>query len=41
VSALHGIRIVTRWAGGTRAGAAPRAAVWQRALDDLARSPSL
>jgi branched-subunit amino acid aminotransferase/4-amino-4-deoxychorismate lyase len=36
VSALHGIRTVTRWAGGTPAGEAPRAAAWQRALDDLA-----
>lgn len=34
VSALHGIRTVTRWVGGTRAGAAPRAATWQRLLDD-------
>jgi branched-subunit amino acid aminotransferase/4-amino-4-deoxychorismate lyase len=34
VSALHGIRTVTHWVGGTRAGAAPRAAAWQRALDD-------
>lgn len=36
VSALHGIRAVTRWAGGTTAGAAPRAATWQRLLDDFA-----
>jgi len=36
VSALHGIRAVTRWAGGTPAGAAPRAATWQRLLDDFA-----
>jgi branched-subunit amino acid aminotransferase/4-amino-4-deoxychorismate lyase len=37
VSALHGIRAVTRWAdGGPSAGAAPRAAVWQRGLDDFA-----
>ncbi len=35
VSALHGIRTVTRW-GGTPAGAAPRAATWQRLLDDVA-----
>jgi branched-subunit amino acid aminotransferase/4-amino-4-deoxychorismate lyase len=36
VSALHGIRAVTRWAGGgPAAGEAPRAAVWQRLLDDL------
>jgi branched-subunit amino acid aminotransferase/4-amino-4-deoxychorismate lyase len=34
VSALHGIRTVTRWVGPARAGAAPRAAAWQRALDD-------
>jgi branched-subunit amino acid aminotransferase/4-amino-4-deoxychorismate lyase len=34
VSALHGIRAVTAWAGGTRAGAASRAPTWQRALDD-------
>jgi branched-subunit amino acid aminotransferase/4-amino-4-deoxychorismate lyase len=34
VSALHGIRAVTRWtAGGPAAGAAPRAAAWQRLLD--------
>jgi branched-subunit amino acid aminotransferase/4-amino-4-deoxychorismate lyase len=37
VSALHGIRAVTRWAdGGPAAGDAPRAATWQRLLDDLA-----
>jgi branched-subunit amino acid aminotransferase/4-amino-4-deoxychorismate lyase len=37
VSALHGIRAVTRWAdGGRAAGEAPRAAAWQRLLDDLA-----
>ena len=37
VSALHGIRAVTRWAdGGRAAGDAPRAADWQRLLDDLA-----
>ena len=36
VSALHGIRAVTRWAdGGPRAGEASRAATWQRLLDDL------
>jgi len=35
VSALHGIRAVTRWAGGAMpAGASPRAATWQRLLDD-------
>jgi branched-subunit amino acid aminotransferase/4-amino-4-deoxychorismate lyase len=37
VSALHGIRAVTRWAdGGPAAGDAPRAADWQRLLDELA-----
>lgn len=37
VSALHGIRAVTRWAdGGPAAGDAPRAADWQRLLDDRA-----
>jgi branched-subunit amino acid aminotransferase/4-amino-4-deoxychorismate lyase len=37
VSALHGIRAVTRWAdGGSPAVAAPRAATWQRRLDELA-----
>jgi branched-subunit amino acid aminotransferase/4-amino-4-deoxychorismate lyase len=36
VSALHGIRAVTRWASGPAAGDAPRAAPWQRLLDDLA-----
>jgi branched-subunit amino acid aminotransferase/4-amino-4-deoxychorismate lyase len=37
VSALHGIRAVTRWAdGGPDAGGAPRAAAWQRLLDALA-----
>jgi branched-subunit amino acid aminotransferase/4-amino-4-deoxychorismate lyase len=36
VSALHGVRTVARWAGGTPAGAAPRAATWQRLLDDFA-----
>jgi branched-subunit amino acid aminotransferase/4-amino-4-deoxychorismate lyase len=37
VSALHGIRAVTRWAdGGPPAGARPRAAAWQRLLDELA-----
>jgi branched-subunit amino acid aminotransferase/4-amino-4-deoxychorismate lyase len=36
VSALHGIRAVTRWAdGGPAAGDAPRAARWQRLLEDL------
>jgi branched-subunit amino acid aminotransferase/4-amino-4-deoxychorismate lyase len=38
VSALHGIRAVTRWAGGPPAGEAPRAAAWQRLLDDQTRS---
>ncbi|HEX5619494.1 MAG TPA: aminotransferase class IV [Solirubrobacteraceae bacterium] len=33
VSALHGIRAVARWVGAPRAGAAPRAPVWQHALD--------
>jgi branched-subunit amino acid aminotransferase/4-amino-4-deoxychorismate lyase len=41
VSALHGIRTVTGWVGSPRAGAAPRAAAWQRALDDLVVSPSV
>ncbi|HKF92334.1 MAG TPA: aminotransferase class IV [Acidimicrobiia bacterium] len=37
VSALDGIRAVTRWAKrGPRAGDAPRAATWQRLLDDFA-----
>jgi branched-subunit amino acid aminotransferase/4-amino-4-deoxychorismate lyase len=37
VSALHGIRAVTRWAdGGQAAGAAPLAAAWQRLLEALA-----
>jgi branched-subunit amino acid aminotransferase/4-amino-4-deoxychorismate lyase len=37
VSALHGIRAVTGWAhGGPPAGAARRAAGWQRLLDDFA-----
>jgi len=37
VSALHGIRAVTRWVdGGPAAGDAPRAAHWQRLLDDFA-----
>jgi branched-subunit amino acid aminotransferase/4-amino-4-deoxychorismate lyase len=36
VSALHGIRAVTRWAGGDLAAIdAPRAAAWQRLLDGL------
>jgi branched-subunit amino acid aminotransferase/4-amino-4-deoxychorismate lyase len=37
VSALHGIRAVTRWAGGQPAGDARRAAAWQRLLDLAAR----
>jgi branched-subunit amino acid aminotransferase/4-amino-4-deoxychorismate lyase len=37
VSALHGIRVVTRWAeGGPAAGHALRAATWQSLLDDFA-----
>ena len=37
VSALHGIRALTRWAdGGPAAGDARRAAAWQRLLDGLA-----
>ena len=37
VSALHGIRVVTRWAdGGPAAGDALRAAAWQQLLDDFA-----
>ena len=37
VSALHGIRAVTRWAGGgPPAGDTPRAATWQRLLDGFA-----
>jgi branched-subunit amino acid aminotransferase/4-amino-4-deoxychorismate lyase len=37
VSALHGIRAVTRWAdGGPAAGDARRAATWQRMLDAVA-----
>ena len=35
VSALHGIRAVTRWVGGPEAGEAPRAATWQRRLESL------
>jgi branched-subunit amino acid aminotransferase/4-amino-4-deoxychorismate lyase len=39
VSALHGIRAVTRWAsGGPPAGDAPRAAAWQRLLEARASS---
>jgi branched-subunit amino acid aminotransferase/4-amino-4-deoxychorismate lyase len=36
VSALHGIRAVGRWANGPPAGAARRAAGWQRLLDACA-----
>jgi branched-subunit amino acid aminotransferase/4-amino-4-deoxychorismate lyase len=37
VSALHGIRVVTRWANaGLQAGDTPRAVAWQRRLDGLA-----
>jgi branched-subunit amino acid aminotransferase/4-amino-4-deoxychorismate lyase len=36
VSALHGIRAVTRWTVGPPAGEAPRAEAWQRLLDDFA-----
>jgi len=36
VSALHGIRVVTNWAGGgLGAGDAPRASAWRRRLDEL------
>jgi branched-subunit amino acid aminotransferase/4-amino-4-deoxychorismate lyase len=35
VSALHGIRAVTRWVGGPEPGEAPRAATWQRRLESL------
>ncbi len=41
VSALHGVRTVARWAGGTPAGAAPRAATWQRLLNDFAVPQSI
>ena len=37
VSALHGIRAVTRWVGGPEPGEAPRAATWQRRLESLAQ----
>ena len=40
VSALHGIRVVTRWAaGGPAPGAALRADGWQQLLDELAVHP--
>jgi branched-subunit amino acid aminotransferase/4-amino-4-deoxychorismate lyase len=35
VSALHGIRAVTRWVGGLEPGEAARAAAWQRRLESL------
>ena len=35
VSALHGIRAVTRWVGGPEPGEAARAATWQRRLESL------
>ena len=35
VSALHGIRAVTRWVGGPAPGEASRAAAWQRRLESL------
>jgi branched-subunit amino acid aminotransferase/4-amino-4-deoxychorismate lyase len=39
VSALHGVRAVTRWASaGPPAGDAPRAAAWQRLLEARASS---
>jgi branched-subunit amino acid aminotransferase/4-amino-4-deoxychorismate lyase len=38
VSALHGIRAVTAWAEGPAAGNAPRAAAWQRLLDEQTRN---
>ena len=38
VSALHGIRAVTRWVGGPESGEAPRAATWQRRLESLCRT---
>jgi branched-subunit amino acid aminotransferase/4-amino-4-deoxychorismate lyase len=42
VSALHGIRAVTRWArSGPPAGGARRAVAWQRLLDDFATGQSV
>jgi hypothetical protein len=41
VSALHGIRVVTRWAEGLAAGDAPRAAAWRRLLDEQTASLSV
>jgi branched-subunit amino acid aminotransferase/4-amino-4-deoxychorismate lyase len=35
VSALHGIRAVTRWVGGPESGEAARAAEWQRRLESI------
>jgi branched-subunit amino acid aminotransferase/4-amino-4-deoxychorismate lyase len=35
VSALHGIRAVTRWINGPEPGEAARAAAWQRRLESL------
>jgi branched-subunit amino acid aminotransferase/4-amino-4-deoxychorismate lyase len=35
VSALHGIRAVTRWVGGPEPGEARRAATWQRRLETI------
>jgi branched-subunit amino acid aminotransferase/4-amino-4-deoxychorismate lyase len=35
VSALHGVRSVTRWVGGPEPGEASRAADWQRRLESL------
>jgi branched-subunit amino acid aminotransferase/4-amino-4-deoxychorismate lyase len=35
VSALHGIRAVTRWVGGPEPGEALRAAEWQRRLESI------
>ena len=35
VSALHGVRTVTRWVGGPGPGEAARAAAWQRRLESL------
>jgi branched-subunit amino acid aminotransferase/4-amino-4-deoxychorismate lyase len=35
VSALHGIRAVTRWVGGPEPGEATRAATWQRRLESF------
>ena len=40
VSALHGIRVITSWAGGLQAGDAPRAATWRRLLDETDQASS-